>query len=136
MTQAGRNSGAPGIESRRGACGYSRGSTYTVMYWYGSEGGAETSFVKEVNDIRQKSFSLVREKLKHGTLREYKRIICFDNDVLANDHELKSGVLRVGEGPGTIDRQMGGSLSPDDGEQRVFPIPGSRRPSVDCLAVW
>jgi hypothetical protein len=27
--------------------------------------------------------------------------------VLVNDHELKSGVLRVGEGPGTIDRAMG-----------------------------
>ena len=46
-------------------------------------------------------------QVKRGTIREYKRIICFDHDVLANDHELKSGVLRVGEGLGTIDRLMG-----------------------------
>jgi hypothetical protein len=45
--------------------------------------------------------------LKLGKIREYKRILCFDNDVLARDHELRSGILRVGEGPGTIDRLMG-----------------------------
>ncbi len=47
------------------------------------------------------------EWLKRGTIREYKRIICFDNVVLANDHDLRTGILRVGEGPGTIDRTMG-----------------------------
>ena len=45
--------------------------------------------------------------MKIGRIGEYKRILCFDHDVLANDHELKSGILRVGEGPGTISRQMG-----------------------------
>jgi len=33
--------------------------------------------------------------------------MCFDYDVLASDPELKSGILRVGEGSGTITRQMG-----------------------------
>jgi hypothetical protein len=47
------------------------------------------------------------ELLKRGKIHEYKRIICFAHDVVANDHELKSGVLRVGEGLGTIDRLMG-----------------------------
>jgi len=34
-------------------------------------------------------------------------LFAFDHDVLANDPELKSGTLRVGEGPGTIHRSMG-----------------------------
>jgi hypothetical protein len=85
----------------------SPGGDYTVMYYFGSEGGEESSLLKEMNAIREKTFSTVLERLKLGTLREYKRIICFDHDVLANDHELKSGVLRVGQGPGTIDRKMG-----------------------------
>ena len=83
----------------------SPGGDYTVMFYYGSEGGGESQW--SANTAREKAFSSVLESMKHGTLREYKRIICFDNDVLANDHELKSGILRVGEGPGTIDRQMG-----------------------------
>jgi hypothetical protein len=85
----------------------SPGSDYTAMYWYGSEGGKESPLLKEANAIREKAFSAVLERLRSSTLREYKRIISFDSDVLANDHELKSGVLRVGEGPGTIDRKMG-----------------------------
>jgi hypothetical protein len=82
----------------------SPGGDYTVMFYYGSEGGREQFSAKTA---RETIFSSVLERVKHGTLREYKRIICFDNDVLANDHELKSGILRVGEGPGTIDREMG-----------------------------
>jgi len=42
-----------------------------------------------------------------GSDQEYKLIICFDHAVLTNDSELRSGVLRVGEGAGTIDRTMG-----------------------------
>jgi hypothetical protein len=45
--------------------------------------------------------------LRRGTIREYKRIICFDNEVLANDPQLRSGILRVGTGPGTIDQLNG-----------------------------
>ncbi len=51
-------------------------------------------------------YSSILERLKQGKIRAYKRIICFDSDVLANDHELRSGVLRVGEDPGTIDRMQ------------------------------
>jgi hypothetical protein len=83
------------------------GSDYTVMYYVaGDEGIAlwkETSAVA----VREKNFSQVLELLKVGTIREYKRVVCFDDDVLASDPELKSGILRVGEGPGTISRQMG-----------------------------
>lgn len=85
----------------------SPGSDYTVMYYVSSEGGAETPFGKEVNVVREKAFNSIFQELKRGLLREYKRIICFDNDVLANALELKSGTLRVGEGPGTIDRALG-----------------------------
>ena len=83
----------------------SPGSDYTVMYYYGSEGGGEeTIFSKQA---REGLYGTIIEQLKRGAIREYKRIICFDHDVLSNDRELKSGVLRVGEGPGTINRQMG-----------------------------
>ena len=85
----------------------SPGGDYTVMYYFGSEGGEESSLLREMNAIREKTLSLVLARLKLGTLREYKRIICFDHDVLANDRDLKTGVLRVGQGPGTIDRKMG-----------------------------
>ena len=51
-------------------------------------------------------FGAIMEQLKRGRIREYKRIICFDHEVLANDHELKSGVLRVGEGPGTLNESL------------------------------
>jgi hypothetical protein len=47
------------------------------------------------------------EQLKRGTIREYKLILCFDQDVIANDPELRSGTVRVGEGPGTINRRNG-----------------------------
>jgi hypothetical protein len=85
----------------------SLGGTYTVMYYFGSEGGAETPFLKGVNVDRERAFSAVLERLKHGTLSEYKRVVCFDHEVFANDLELRSGVLRVGEVPGTVDRAMG-----------------------------
>ena len=80
------------------------GSDYTVMHWIGSEGGM---WLSALNAVREKTYSAILERLKSGAIREYKRIISFDHDVLANDSELKSGVLRVGEGPGTIDRRMG-----------------------------
>jgi hypothetical protein len=90
------------------------GSDYTVMYYFDSEGGlydprggAERADLTAARARREKTFSAVVERLKRGTIREHKRIICFDHHVLAKDHELKSGVLRVGRGPGTIDRAMG-----------------------------
>jgi hypothetical protein len=86
----------------------SPGSDLTIMIYFGSEGLRETESAS--NKVRQEFYSSIMELLKRGTIREYKRIICFDNDVLANDHELKSGVLRVGEGPGTIGRAQGDHL--------------------------
>jgi hypothetical protein len=47
------------------------------------------------------------QEMRRGVIREYKRLICFDHDVFANDHELQSGALRVGEGPGTIPKTAG-----------------------------
>jgi hypothetical protein len=82
----------------------SPGSDLTVVYYFDSDGGKETAVWKKARDT---VFSSILELLKRGTIREYKRIVCFDHDVLANDHELKSGLLRVGEGPGTIGRVMG-----------------------------
>lgn len=85
----------------------SPGSDVTIMFYSGLEGGKESLLAKEGHAIREKLFSSILERLNRGTMREYKRIICFDHDVFANDHELKSGVLRIGEGPGTVDRMIG-----------------------------
>jgi hypothetical protein len=114
----------------------SPGSDFTVMYYFGPEGGGEKPLSKETYTLREDLYRAVLEQVKHGGIREYKRIICFDHDVLANDHELKSGVLRVGEGPGTIDRPMGGALSPDNGDERVLLIRSSCRSSHECPTVW
>jgi hypothetical protein len=79
------------------------GDDLTMMYYFGAEGGKGTPFAKEGP---QQVFSAILELMNRGTIREYKRIICFDHRVLANDRDLKVGVLRVGEGPGTISREM------------------------------
>jgi hypothetical protein len=81
------------------------GSDYTVMYYFDPGGGASTA--KETDLLRAELYSVVFDLLQRGVIREYKRIICFDNEVLANDPELKSGILRVGKGPGTIDQLNG-----------------------------
>jgi len=82
------------------------GSDYTVMFYIGASGD-DLSFVKDTAAVREKYYGQILELLKVGTIREYKRLMCFDYDVLANDPELKSGILRVGEGPGTISRVVG-----------------------------
>jgi hypothetical protein len=74
----------------RGDKDYQSGQRYTVIYYFGSEGGEETIFSQQT---REGLYSTIIEQLKRGAIREYKRIICFDHDVLANDPELKSGVL-------------------------------------------
>jgi hypothetical protein len=87
--------------------GISPTSGYTVMYYQGPEGGGESPLGRpEALAFRGDLYNLLLERLKTGKLSEYKRIICFDKQVLASDHELRSGVLRVGEGSGTIDRGM------------------------------
>lgn len=96
------------------------GSDYSAMFYFASEGGAESPPVKEVNAIRKRGFDALLEQRKSGALREYKRIICFDPDVLANDHELKSGVLRV----------------PDDEDERVYVICRSRGSSLNRQFLW
>ena len=72
------------------------GSDLTFLIWVSAEGGKETVLTEEV---RERALSSARELVKRGTIREYKQILCFDHNVLANDHELRSGILRVGEGP-------------------------------------
>ena len=54
--------------------------------------------MKELSEIRERGLAQILERQRRGIIREYKRIVCFDSSVLANDTELRSGVLRVGEG--------------------------------------
>jgi hypothetical protein len=80
------------------------GSDLTLMLHISSEGGREMAFTDEA---RQILYRAIMEQLNRGTIREYKRLLCFDPDVLVNDHDLRSGILHVGEGPGTISRSIG-----------------------------
>jgi hypothetical protein len=81
------------------------GADYTVIYYSGPEGSAENVLFS--SEGYPKFFATVLEGVRLGRVREYKRIFCYDHEVLARDHELKTGILRVGEGPGTVSRQMG-----------------------------
>src|SRR5713101_5051715 len=85
----------------------SSGSDLTIVLYISPEGGLETAISDEARD---QVFSAIMEQMKRGGIREYKRLLCFDHDVLLNNHELNSGVLRVGEGPGTIGRKVGEHL--------------------------
>ena len=105
LNQEGRPSGADVI--REAVKTMSPGSDYTIIYFFDRDQSGGSGLTKEAMASRTKTLSVVLEQLKRGAIGEYKRIICFDRDVIANDPELKSGVLRVGEGPGTIDRAMG-----------------------------
>ena len=80
------------------------GADVTIMTYIGSEGSKEKALPVEAREV---IFRSILEALKHGTIREYKPIICFDHDVPADDHELKSGILRVGEGLGNIYIELG-----------------------------
>jgi hypothetical protein len=97
--------GELGIQALREALQAMSHGDYTVMNYVGPEGGGPAA--PFTGSARETTLSLVLEQFRRGVIREYKRIICFDHDVLANDAELRSGVLRVGEGPGTIDGVMG-----------------------------
>ena len=79
------------------------GSDLTIMIHIDREGGFGMVVPREA---QEQVFGAVMEQLHRGTIREYKRIICFDPDVMAKDHELRSGILSVGEGPGRITRPM------------------------------
>jgi len=82
-------------------------SDYSAMYYHSYARQGSPFERPEMQSFRGEVYDLLLERLKIGKLREYKRIICFDQHVLAGDHELRSGVLRVGEGPGAIDRGIG-----------------------------
>jgi len=83
------------------------GSDLTIMFYVGQEGGRESALWKQSNAVRDRAVTGLLEQVKHGRILEYKRVATFDQNVLATDPELKLGVIRVGEGPGTIDRTMG-----------------------------
>ena len=60
-----------------------------------------------MDEARKPFYRAIMDQLQRGVIREYKRILCFDPEVLVNDQDLKSGILRVGEGPGTISSLVG-----------------------------
>ena len=83
------------------------GSDYVALIYFGSEGGSDRRFMEDTGDARMKVFSTLLDGVRLGRIGDYKRIICFDRDVLTADQDLESGILRVGEGPGTIERALG-----------------------------
>jgi hypothetical protein len=86
----------------------SLGSDYTVLYYCAAEGGGGSIIGSDAEaQAHRENLRALLEGVERGRIREYKRIFCFGPEVLAKSAELRSGVLRVGEGPGTIDRMMG-----------------------------
>jgi len=77
------------------------GSDLTIMLYVSSEG--QTGPIVP----RLPFYGAIMEQLEHGAIREYKRLLCFEPDVLVNHDDLKSGILSVGDGPGTISRTLG-----------------------------
>jgi hypothetical protein len=84
------------------------GGDYTVMYYFDPEQSGGVGLMKEAFASRNKTLSVLLEQLNRGIIREYKRIILFRQQyIFERSPELRSGILRVGEGPGTIDKEMG-----------------------------
>jgi len=82
------------------------GIDLTIMIYYAREGAVVRENAAIDEGLKQ-LYEAIEERLKRGTVGEYKRLICFERDVLEADHELKSGILRVGKGPGTVGRRVG-----------------------------
>jgi hypothetical protein len=81
------------------------GQDLTTLFYVGPEGGQ--GYQTGAGDVGRKEFyEMEIEFVRRGTIREYKRIICFDDEVLTNDHQLAAGILSVGRGPGTIDPML------------------------------
>jgi hypothetical protein len=80
------------------------GSDLTAMLYVDREGGGSDAYLI-ADQAREQFYASIMEQLRSGVIRDYKRLICFDHEVLANDPELMSGVLKVGEGPGTISKR-------------------------------
>lgn len=80
------------------------GSDLTIMLYFDHDGGAGGLGVTD--DARKKLYDSIIEQIWRSTIREYKRFICFDADVFASDRDAQSGILRVGTGPGTINRSV------------------------------
>ena len=79
------------------------GSDLTIMLYISAEGGREVGAFGP----RQPFYGTIMEQLNRGAIREYKRLLCFDPGVFRNNQDLKSGILHVGEGPGTVSRVVG-----------------------------
>ena len=84
------------------------GSDLALLTYVGAGGGEEAaSFRLATGDAREEMVTLIHERLSRGAIRECKLIFCFEREIIENNHELRSGILRVGQGPGTIDRLQG-----------------------------
>jgi len=59
------------------------------------------------DENREEVYATIENQLRRGTIREYKRIVCFEHDLFANDPDLRAGVLRVGDGPGAVTSAIG-----------------------------
>jgi hypothetical protein len=72
------------------------GSDLTLMVYINSRGGRNLIIPGEA---LAELFTTIMDRVKRGTIREYRRILCFDHDAFATDHQLNAGILRVGEEP-------------------------------------
>src|SRR5215469_741243 len=80
------------------------GADLTIMIYIFAEGLVESQ--PAAFDRVKQLYGAIEERLRRGLVHEYKRLICFDREIVEQDHELRSGILRVGSGPGTISRDL------------------------------
>src|SRR5215831_5291642 len=64
------------------------GSDLTVVLYFDRDGSRSRSLFY-TDKSREQFYASIMQQMKRGVIREYKRLICFDPDVLADDHELQ-----------------------------------------------
>lgn len=88
----------------RSVKGMNPGSDLTLVVYIDSGGGRNVILPEEA--VRE-LYATIEDRVTRGTIREYRRILCFDHEAFATDRELSAGILRVGEQTGTIHRAIG-----------------------------
>ncbi len=82
------------------------GSDLTLMVYIDRGGlGSQREIIPR--DAVEELYATIQDRVERGTIREYRRILCFDHDAFATDQELKAGILRVGAESGTVHRAIG-----------------------------
>jgi len=80
------------------------GSDLTVVLYFDRDGSPSRSLFY-TDKSREQFYASIMQQMKRGVIREYKRLICFDPDVLADDHELQLASSASAKDPELLLRQ-------------------------------